>query len=233
MAHHCVPMPSWISPSLSPSREKRQPQAEMQREQRLRCLEAVSGRFGVLRNLCTQCCLCHVMSVTSSRQICCSWVLQIVVVLVDLYVVVSFFHVLAMHVKNCFMVDVNISHKPIISLSRSILRGKWQPIGLKCNAQIRGAVLAFIQPGIYYKLKVKSLRCRFMLKNVLLQWSGCRRAKKPLQWISILLLNSDAAFYCEIIYEEIILVLVAYIIEEWLIMANILFWEIPINYGAG
>lgn len=47
--------------------------------------------------------------------------------------------------------------------------------------------------------------------------------EKPLQWISIILLNSDAAFYREIIYEEIIQVLVAYTLEERLIMANILF----------
>lgn len=48
------------------------------------------------------------------------------------------------------MVNVNISYKPIINFTHSVLRGKWQPIGLKFSTQIREAIFAFKQPGIYY-----------------------------------------------------------------------------------
>lgn len=62
-----------------------------------------------------------------------------------------FFNVLAMHIKSsCILVNVNISCKPIINLSHSVLRSRWQPIGLKFSTQIREAIFAFIQPGIYY-----------------------------------------------------------------------------------
>lgn len=47
------------------------------------------------------------------------------------------------------MVNVNISCKPIINFTCSVLRGKWQLIGLKFSTQIRETIFAFEQPGIY------------------------------------------------------------------------------------
>lgn len=55
--------------------------------------------------------------------------LQIVVVLLNQYVVILFFffffNMLAMHIKSsCILVNVNISCKPIINLSHSVLRSR-------------------------------------------------------------------------------------------------------------
>lgn len=50
-----------------------------------------------------------------------------------------------------------------------------------------------------------------------------RGKKKPIKLDFYYIINSDTAFYHEIIFEEIIQVLVANTVEEWLIMANILF----------
>lgn len=77
--------------------------------------------------LCAQCCLCRAMYVGPCWQICCSWVLQIVVRLLNQYVVLlfkSFFNMPATHVKgSCIMVNVNISCKLIINPSHSVLVG--------------------------------------------------------------------------------------------------------------
>lgn len=108
--------------------KKRQPQAEMQRK-RKHCIglkQFLTLSWCLMQYMClvlsVSCNVCDPLSTDllfTSAADCFILLNQYVVVLLFIY-----FSMLAMHIESSCMVNVNISFKPIINLSYSVLRGK-------------------------------------------------------------------------------------------------------------